>query len=134
MSVVTSKNWMFTVHKEVEAVWIPEFCPKQHQENQIIQIILNLFYVHNICCAIVGNFPLFLAGILSEFDEVFLCVANTKECLSTLNSFIEDNNTTFWIHGLHFRFLPSQNNKFYYSVSYNSLSVFFFFSALKIIL
>ena len=33
---------------------------------------------HGICCAIVGNFPAYLAGIFGSFDRVDLAIAVTR--------------------------------------------------------
>ena len=128
MSFLKNQDWMYKVHKKVEnicghAIWIPEFTPKLHNENIIIQIILKYLFFSNVCCAIVGNYPLYLANKLSDFDQVVIYLARPKKCNKNLRWLINGAKTSFCLNGLHFQLQNSEPDKYQYTVFYNSLTV-----------
>ena len=60
------------------AAWLTEFVPIYYEPMNFFVLLLEAFMWHGICCAIVGNFPAYLAGIFCSFNRVELAIVVTR--------------------------------------------------------
>ena len=61
-----------------DATWVNEFEPIEYEHTQFFDRLLFEFFKYNVCCAIVGTFSAFRAGVFSSFNTVILAIADTK--------------------------------------------------------
>jgi hypothetical protein len=83
-------------HRRVQSAvgnvtWITEFTPIEYMHINFFILLLQEFFERGICCAIVGTFPTYLAGVFSSFDRLILAVAVTTS--SFLQEILQRNRT-----------------------------------------
>jgi hypothetical protein len=79
------------------AAWITEFTLIKYAQKKCFIPLLQEFFWHGICCAVMGTFPAYLVGIFSSFDRVVLAVTETTS--SFLDEILQRNrtpNSSFW--------------------------------------
>ena len=67
------------VHTMVQAeagngMWIPEFNPVDRPECCFIEALFWLFHCHGMCCAIIGDSAMYMAGKVATFSDVTMYV------------------------------------------------------------
>ena len=102
------------------AVWLPEFEPKKCIENKISQLLLNYLFIHNVCCVIVGSFPLFLAEKISSFETVDLCVVKRVKYNTKLKCFFFGTRQHLHFNKLCCILLHKDSSKIVYKITYQS--------------
>lgn len=105
------------------AVWVPEFTPRDCMEKTIIKLLLHYFYIQNVCCAVVGTFPLYLANKISFFDSVDVCVIKRVKYNTKLKCFLFGTRKHLHFNGLCCVLLEKGLFKITYKITYQSFSV-----------
>jgi hypothetical protein len=79
------------------AEWITEFKLIEYLRIKFFILLLKEFFNRGICCALIGNFPAYLVGVIRSFNRIVLAVAVTPS--SFLHEIVKRNRTpnrSFW--------------------------------------
>ena len=105
------------------SVWLPEFTPKECNEKSVIKQLLQYLYIQNVCCVVIGGFPLYLAGKLPTFNTVNLFIINRVKHTTKLKCFLFGTRSVIHINNLKCELIRKSVYKIFYKVSNESISV-----------
>lgn len=106
------------------ATWVNEFETIEYERKQFFDRLLLELFKQNVCCAIVGTFPAFRAGIFSSFNNVTLAIANTKDPF--LEKIIQRNggpHNSFWVGAFNFLRESLGITSIEYTVKYEDITI-----------
>ena len=107
------------------SIWLTQFQPKKQEHLNFIRLLLCTVCKLNICCAISGTYPAYVAGMLSSYFAVTLCVAKQNSVITDPLSEMAQN---FMIGLFEFQLNKNQVNApnyKVYNITYENTSVLF---------
>jgi len=77
---------LFETHRNLQpfagnSIWLTQFHPKKQEHLNFMRLLLCTLCKLNICCAISGTYPAYVAGMLSSYFAVTLCVAKNNSVI-----------------------------------------------------
>jgi hypothetical protein len=108
------------------AAWLTEFVPIYYEHINFFVLLLEEFMRQGFCCAIVGNFPAYLAGIFDSFNRVKLAIVVTRNCglYDILQRGRQYSRSFHFGQKFHFLLKTVADNYFTYSVLLDDLLFF----------
>jgi len=113
---------------------LPEFRPVRFPHSTYVwRFLYHGFFCHGICCFLVGNFVLYMAGVFNPFTKASLFIAMTDSPLLQ-RIFRQDSDPldNFYTHGFHFEYSDAgvDQDIFYYYISCGDFRMPFVFYAI----
>jgi len=102
-----SETQHFLVYRNIaeNAIWLPHFTPVRINHLRFVNQLLQTFCALDICCALTGNYPAYIAGVLSSYYCTRLVIGglHIARTDSTILENIYRKVRTFEIGPLEFR-------------------------------
>jgi len=92
------------------AVWLPHFTPARLDHLSFLHRLLQTFCELDVCCTITGNYPAYIAGVLTCYYNIAPCIGGlhiARTSSSILDNFYRKADT-FVIEPFQFRIVERQ--------------------------
>ena len=81
---------LFEIHQDlhpyaVNSIWLTQFQPKKQEHLNFVRLLLCTLCKLDICCAISGTYPAYVAGMFSSYFAVTLCVVKHNSVINPLS-------------------------------------------------
>jgi len=114
------------------AVWLPHFTPTRLDHLDFVHHLLQTFCEFDICCAITGTYPAYIAGVLTSYynSTPYIGGLHMTRTTSTILDNIYRKADTFLIGYFQFRLIELQEYKAFpdfstYEITFGNVTVAF---------